>query len=145
MCVSHCSQHPNVQHRTSHRWQHAMKPYRYWSKIAISHFLHIPPAFDAPVRVPVGILPGFGMYEQKNGLRWKKWRYDNSFWHTTRTWQTVKWTDGRTDTTRRHGGGRPRLCIASRRGKNCAYSMEWSTVTVRMVTRTWRSAWLSLL
>ena len=32
--------------------------------------------------------------------------------------------------------GRPRLCIASRRGKNCAYSMEWSTVTVRMVTRT---------
>jgi len=40
----------------------------------------------------------------------KFWRYDYSFWHNTRTWQT----DGLTDTAWRY---RPRLCIASRCNK----------------------------
>jgi len=31
---------------------------KYWSK---SRFFHTPPAFDVPVRVPVGTMPVFGM------------------------------------------------------------------------------------
>jgi len=41
-------------------------------------------------------------------------RYLYSFWRNSRTWQTHRQTDGRTDTAWQH---RPRLCIASR-GKN---------------------------
>ena len=38
-------------------------------------------------------------------------RYLYSFWRNSRTWQTHRQTDGRTDTAWQH---RPRLCIASR-------------------------------
>ena len=41
-------------------------------------------------------------------------RYLYSFWRNSRTWQTHRQTDGRTDTAWQH---KPRLCIASR-GKN---------------------------
>ena len=74
---------------------------------------HTSLAFDDLVRgVPVGISPPV-LYEKK--LEWcgypvvKKFRrYLYSFWRNSRTWQTDRRTDGRTDTACRHI---PRLCI----------------------------------
>ena len=62
---------------------------------------------------PVGILPYGLVRKTRMGLQTVKkvWEYVYSFRQNTRTWQTRRQTDGRTDTARRH---RPRFRLRER-------------------------------
>jgi len=70
----------------------ALSEARYRLRIATSAY---PPAFDAPVRVPIRILPWYLVHKKLEWLPMVKkiWRYVYSFWHNPRMWQTHSHTE----------------------------------------------------